>query len=103
MRRIRRCGRVYVYVKLLCGGNSRRIAIAVAAVIGAVRRNVFPLGRLRELPDFGEADAALRGAWGMSGRTCRQRAAGPGRTRVVARALDDVAPGGALANMLGGN
>src|SRR5258708_29254025 len=99
MRRIRRCGRVYVYVKLLCGGNSRRIAIAVAAVIRAVRSDVFPLGRLRELPDFGEGNSALRGA----GRRFLKSAAGSGRARVVDRPVDDVASARASADIFGGD
>src|SRR5712691_2089071 len=97
MRRIPRCGRVYVYVKLMCGRNSRRIAIAVAAVIRTLRSDVSPLGRLRELPDFGEGNAALRGIRRMR----RKNAAGRGRTRVIDRPVDDLASGGAVTNVFG--
>ena len=58
---IRRGGGVYIYMELLCGGNSRRIAVAVSIVVGAARGDIFALRRLRELPDFGEGDAALSG------------------------------------------
>jgi alkylhydroperoxidase family enzyme len=50
-------------MELLRRRNSRRIAVAVARVTGATVGDIFALGGLRELPDFGEADAALGWAW----------------------------------------
>jgi ABC-type transporter Mla maintaining outer membrane lipid asymmetry permease subunit MlaE len=50
-------------VELLRGSDSGRVAVAIAAVVGALRGDIFALRGLRELPDFGEADAALGRAW----------------------------------------
>jgi hypothetical protein len=52
-------------VELQRGGNSRRIALAIARVIRAAAGNVFALRRLRKLPDLGKWDAALGWAWRM--------------------------------------
>ena len=83
-------------MELLRGSDSRGIAVAVAAVVGAVGGDIFALRGLRELPDFGEADAALGGAWRM---ICRKSAAGRGRAGVVDGPINDLASAGVLANI----
>src|SRR5258706_15402629 len=75
---------VQIHVELLRGGNSRRIAVAVAVVVGAASGDVFTLGRLCELPDFGERNAAPGGA--CRGR--RKTEAGGGRPGGVDRPVD---------------
>src|ERR1700674_1599560 len=86
-------------MELLSGGNSRRIAIAVAAVGGAAAGYAFALWRLRELPDFGEADAALGGAW----RALREGAAGCGRTGIIDGPVNDLASRGICADVFCGD
>ena len=90
-------------MELLRGGNSRRVAVAVAIVADAVCSHVFLLRRLRELPDFREPDAALGWAWRVSGRTYRKRAAGCGRAGVVDRPVNDLAASSAVANIFRGH
>src|SRR5258708_13690198 len=86
-------------MELLGRRNSRRITVGVAAVVGASASYVLALGRLRELPDFGEADGALGGAW----RRFRKRAAGRGWAGIVNCPVDDMASGSAVANVFGCN
>ena len=85
------------------GGDSRGIAVAIVAIVRTLRSDVFALWRLRELPDFGESNTALSRAWRASGRIYRKRAAGRGRADIVDRPVNDLASGGALANVFGGN
>ena len=99
VRGIRRGSCVQIHVELLRGGNSRRIAVAVAVVVGAASGDVFTLGRLCELPDFGERNAAPGGAC----RVSRKTAAGCGRAGVVDRPVDDVASARASADIFGGD
>jgi hypothetical protein len=86
-------------MNLLSGRNSGWVAFAVVAVIGAVRGNIVALGRLRELPDFGERDSALRGVRRARGK----RAAGRGRAGVIDCPVDDPASGGVLADVFCGD
>ena len=99
VRGIGRGGCVYVYLELLRSGNSRRITVAVTAVVGAVRSHIFALRRLRELPDLGEGYAAFSGAWRVRGKcTARCR-----RARIINRPVNDLSSTGALANVVGGH
>src|ERR1700689_2985557 len=90
-------------MELLRGGNSRRIALAVAAVVRAVRSDVPALWRLRELPDLREANAALGGAWRGCGGVYRKNTPRGGRAGVVDRPVNDLASAGALANVFRSN
>lgn len=93
MRRIRRRGRVHVDWQP--GGDSRRVAIPGAAVIGAAPRHILALRRLRELPDFGESDSAFGG----TGRTLRKCASRRGRASIVRDPISDLASGRVLVNV----
>src|SRR5580693_1575957 len=90
-------------MELLRGGDSGHIAVAVATVIGAARGDVFALGRLRELPDFREADSALGWAWRVTAGIYGKSAAGRGRAGVIYGPVDDLARAGALANVFCGD
>src|SRR5258708_9298338 len=83
-------------MELLGRRNSRRITVGVAAVVGASASYVLALGRLRELPDFGEADAALGWAW----RRFRKRSAGRGGEGIVYCSVDEIASGSAVAEVI---
>src|ERR1700678_3381224 len=85
---------------MLGSGDSGRITIAVAAIVGAMRGDVFALRGLCELPHISEADSALSGGWRVIGRKC---AAGSGRAGIVDRPVDDLARRGILANVFGGD
>ena len=90
-------------MELLRGGDSGHIAVAVATVIGAARGDVFALGRLRELPDFREADSALGWAWRVTAGIYGKSAARRGRASVIDGPVDDLARAGALANVFCGD
>src|SRR5258706_14281509 len=87
----------------LRGGNSRRIAVAIATVVEAARGDVFAALRLRELPDFGEGNPALRGTRRMRGRIYWKRAAGRWRAGIIDRPVNNLASGSALSNVFGGH
>src|SRR5580704_6583039 len=87
-------------MQLLPNIHSRRVAIAIG-VMGswATHRDIFSARRLGKLPDIGKIDAALRGVrWLL-----RKRAPRRGRTGVVGYEIDDLAPAGVLANVVGGD
>src|SRR5580693_1983029 len=90
-------------MELLRGGDSGHIAVAVATVIGAARGDVFALGRLRELPDFREADSALGWAWRVTAGIYGKSAAGRGRAGVVDGPINDLASASIFANIFGGD
>src|SRR5246127_336080 len=86
-------------MKALCRIRPRRIAISVTAVIVASTGNILALGRLRELPDLGEVDAAFR----RTRRRQRNRASRRERAGVVGRPIRNLSRAGSLANVFGGN
>src|ERR1700734_614289 len=86
-------------MQLLSGGNSGRVTVAITAIIGAVRSDVFALRGLRELPDFGEANAAV--GWVLRARG--KNAARRGRACIVDRPVNDLPSTGALANIFRGH
>ena len=90
-------------MKPLRGGNSRRITVAIATVVEAARCDIFAARRLRELPDFGEGNAALRGIRRMSGRIYWKRAAGCWRARIVDRPVNNLASSSGLPNIFRSN
>src|SRR5260370_19425004 len=57
--------------------------------------NIVAAGRLRELPDLGETNAAFGGAW----RTLGKRTSGRGRAGIVDRPVNDLALSSILANV----
>ena len=82
-------------MKALDFGRARRVTVPIPIIIHTVRSDILAPGRLRELPDLREVDAALDGI----GRMCRERTAGRWRTGVVDRPIDDLARTGPLANI----
>src|ERR1700676_1228165 len=85
VRGIGRRGRIYIDRKPLA--DSRRVAIPVVAVVGAVRGNIFALRGLRELPDLGKSHSALSRSW----RALRKRASRSGRACIVNRPVNNCA------------
>src|SRR3984885_14161365 len=98
VRGIGRRGRVYVDMALR-RVRAWRVAVSVGAVVRAFRGDVLAARGLRELPDFGEGDAALRGAW----RRLRKCAARCGRAGVIDSPVGNGAAAGVLANVDGGD
>lgn len=95
MRRIRRVGRIHVHMQLLRGGDFGSVTLSIAAVVRAVSGDVFALRRLRELPNFGEPDAALRGAWRVLGKC----AAGRGWASVIDQPISNLSICSVLPNV----
>src|SRR5580704_7193255 len=94
VRGIGRGGRIEIDLQ---PGDARRIAVSVAAVVGAASGQIFALRRLRELPDFGK----LHSTFGGARRMHRKRAPRRGRASIVDGPVNDLAFAGMLANVLG--
>ena len=85
-------------------GVIRCVTITIGCVLrGAMRGAFFAARRLRELPDFGEGNPALRRAGRMSGRIYWERAAGCWGTRIVDRPVNNLASGSGLPNIFRSN
>src|SRR5271167_4737845 len=80
-----------------CGVGSGRIAVPVAAVVGAVTGDVLALRGLRELPDLGESDSALV----RTRRVLWKRASWRRRASIVDGPVDDCAFPCTLMNVFG--
>ena len=97
MRRIGRSSRIQIDVQPLRRTGSRRVAVSIAAVVGAARGYVLSPRRLCELPHFGEADTAfcrIRRMLGKRASRCR-------RAAVIDCPISNLSRTGALANILG--
>src|SRR5579863_8535045 len=96
MRRIGRSRRIHINVQSQCRTGTRRIAVPIATVVGAVPGHILALRRLRELPYFCESDPAPS----RTRRLLRKRTSGRWRTRVIDRPIRDLTWGaGALARV----
>src|ERR1700684_319039 len=86
-------------MQLLSGGNSGRVTVAITAIVCAMPGDVFALRGLRELPHFGEANAAVGRVLRPSGKSAARRR----RACIVDRPVNDLPSTGALANIFGGH
>ena len=90
------CG-IYIYMELLVG-EPRRVAIFVGIVVCRTGSgHIASFWGLRELPDFGECDAAFRGAWRFSGKGT----AGRGRAGIIGDEVNNASVCSVLANVVG--
>ncbi len=90
--------RIYIHVQVFETIDTGRVATSIAVVVGRTRSsNISPLGRLRELPYFGEGNAACCGVGWTSGKNASRR----GRAGIVRHPIHDFPSRRILTDILG--